>query len=527
MGQAARVIDRDRESWLRVLDGGNDASARAAGDRALAVLLVEDDADDAFLVRNRLRKANPHAVVEIVSTYDAGLRAVRSGRFDAALVDQRLGASTGLSLIERARSAGVTIPLILLTGQTGTDIEIDAIRRGASDYIDKNEMTPRLLDRTIRYSLQRSAAAAELAALQRRYEAAVAGSHDGIWDWNLRTDGLYLSERFKGMLGLDDSSMPSTRAAWMARIHADDRRDVNAAMLDHVAGRTPTLCVEYRMQHCDGEYRWVFLRGLVQNDPDGRPERLAGSQSDITDRKIAEEETRHRALHDSMTGLANRSLLMDRLAHSLQRVEREAEYGFSVLYLDLDGFKAINDGRGHAAGDMVLMEVAARLKNSIRAVDCAARIGGGRVRRPPRSVHTGRPTRTRSPGSSKRASPLRLSSRAGWCAVGVSVGFRVVTDSYAMPSTLIGDADRAMYQAKLGRRRGDALRVVPAPRDRPQLLEADLRRALNRGELKAHYQAIVSSPSRQVVGYEALARWTDVERGVVSPRRFHPGRSTQ
>ena len=374
MAAVESLLDRAPDH-LRLVAGGG-LELVPAEPPHLTVLVVDDDDNDGFLIKSGLARIDPQMRVDLVADCPAARRAVASGKYDAAVVDYRLGSQTGLSLIESLRARGSTLPLILLTGQGGIDVDLDAMRRGASDYLSKNEMTPSMLERSIRYAVRRRADAARLVASQRRYEAAVTGSRDGIWDWDLHSGDFYMSPRFKSMLGFDDARMPSTRAAWLARVHEEDRPAVEEAIADHVAGRTDSLSIEYRVRHHDETWLWMSLRGAVQRDPDGRVERIAGSQSDISERKGAEEEARQRALRDALTGLANRALLFDRLEHAVARARREPGYGFSILYLDIDDFKPINDLQGHAAGDIALVEIAVRLRDLVRGVDCVARVGG-------------------------------------------------------------------------------------------------------------------------------------------------------
>lgn len=487
------------------------------------VLIVDDDEDDAMLTEVSLLKARPDVTIEILLDPIPAFAAIQSGKFDAALIDYRLGATNGLSLIERCRSAGSSLPLILLTGHGGLDVDLEAMRRGATDYLGKDEMTPATLERSIRYAMERDAAAAELLASQRRYEAAVRGSHDGIWDWDVRSGELYLSERFKAILGFDHDTMADTKEAWFSKVHEEDRPALVRSIDDLFTGQSPTLAIEYRMRHRnDGEWRWVFLRGAAQYDSAGDLERIAGSQSDISDRKIAEEEVRHRALHDTLTGLANRQLLEDRIEHAVQRVRRESGYGFSLLYLDLDGFKPINDRLGHLAGDTVLVELARRLRESVRTVDCVSRIGGDEfvvlLDRCTRKVDAEMVSRQIE---SAFAEPIVLPQAD--VRVGVSIGQRVVRDAATPTPELLNDADRAMYAAKLSRRRGDAIKVLPGGRSEQAVsFEADLRTGIATGAVRPHFQPIVDAESKRIVGYEALARWVHHARGNVSPAEFIP-----
>ena len=494
-----------------------------AGPPPRAVLVVDDDDDDAFLIRTGLERLDPSMDIDTVASSADALMAMRRKRYDAAIVDYRLGVTNGVELIEKCRSAGHHLAYILLTGHGSVEVDVEAMRRGASEYLEKAEMTPVVLERALRYAIQRNAVEAELVAANGRFEAAVQGSHDGIWDWDVKTAELYLAPRFKEMLGFADHELPSTRAAWFERIHPDDRTRVEAAFRDHTAGRTENLEVEYQAQHKDGTWRWMLLRGSLQYDTRGIGARLAGSQSDITMRKQAEDQARHQALHDALTGLANRALLVDRLQHAVQRVQRERAYGFTLLYIDLDGFKGINDTHGHGAGDIVLMETAARIKDTVRAVDTVARIGGDEFAIIlDRCAHDHDAAMVAQQVECALLEPISLPEGEDAVIVGASIGVRVVDAPVDNPLALLADADHEMYLVKSARRKG-GLHVVPATvRPRSRTLARDLRRALEADEIRAHYQPIVQARTGALVGYEALARWVHEERGPIGPDEFVP-----
>ncbi len=487
----------------------------------ITVMVVEDDPADGILIRSNLRKADPSIRVELVEDFDKALFGLCSGRYKAATIDHRLGSSSGLRLIELARQRGVSIPLILLTGTADPAVERDALSRGASDFLDKDEATGRLLERTIRYGIARCAVAAELAESERRYEAVVAGSQDGIWDWNLQTGALYLSDRFKASIGMTCTRRTTSFKALLERVHPDDRAGIENAVKDHLAGNADTLSFEYRVEDTAGTSRWFSLRGLVRRDAGGRMIRIAGSQTDVTDRKRGEQNARHQSLHDPLTGLANRALLNDRIEHAIRRLSRETEYGFSLMYLDLDGFKAINDEHGHAAGDAVLIEVAARLRDEVRAVDCVARVGGDEFAiLLDRCVLSKDAHRVAEAIQAKVELPVKFGTEE--LQVGVSSGIRVVTDAASSPAELLSEADGAMYSRKADRKRRNGLHVVRSGSTAELSLDARLRRALNSQLVVPHFQPIVTADSGSIVGFEALARWTDDELGQVSPAQFIP-----
>lgn len=483
------------------------------------VLVVEDDDDDAHLIRRCLFLSAPHLQVEVVATAQAALFKLRGGGYRAAIIDYRLGTTRGTELIERCRASGVGTPMILLTGQGGADVDLEAMQKGACDYLEKSTVTPELLERSLRYAVEQATTRQALVAARNRFEAAIRGSNDGIWDLDLGSGTLFLSPRFKSMLGLEIRDGGDHLGTWFSRVHDDDLPRVEDAIQAASDGRSEGLNIEHRILHADGTWLWVLLRGKLQRDEEGAPVRLAGSQTDITVRRNAEEHTRHQALHDSLTGLANRALLADRLDHLVRRLRRHPEAGFSILYLDLDDFKPVNDEHGHAAGDIVLMEVAARLRDAVRAVDTVARIGGDEfVLLLERCVTAEDAEKVSSNVREAISAPIEI--EAAQVTIGVSIGTRLVADPVDDVLTLLSDADRSMYAAKAGRS-GRVLGLVQRKRELRPTMQDWLRDAIANETLGPHFQPIVCAQSRTVLGYEALARWTHQGESI-SPGTFVP-----
>ncbi|TMA17248.1 MAG: PAS domain S-box protein [Deltaproteobacteria bacterium] len=223
---------------------------------------------------------------------------------------------------------------------------------------------------------ERKRAAEAMRESEERYALAALGSNDGLWDWDLRANRIFFSARWKEQLGAKDSELTDDPDEWFDRVHPDDRERLFGDLSLHLEGRTPHLEVEHRVRHLDGNWRWMLVRGAAVRDADGRAYRLAGSQTDITARKLAEEKLLHDALHDGLTGLPNRSLFMDRLGQALAFQQRRLDYRFAVLFLDLDRFKTVNESLGHTAGDVLLVQVARRLRAIARPGDTVARLGG-------------------------------------------------------------------------------------------------------------------------------------------------------
>ncbi|HEX7579932.1 MAG TPA: EAL domain-containing protein, partial [Thermoanaerobaculia bacterium] len=277
--------------------------------------------------------------------------------------------------------------------------------------------------------------------------------------------------------------------------------------------------VEARLRHRDGSAVWV-LENLTKTDeaPDGAPF-IEGIIVDITSRKRAEDRLLHDALHDALTGLANRALFMDRLDHVIRRARRQG-FLFAILFLDLDRFKLVNDSFGHLSGDQLLVAVAGRIASAIRTEDTVARIGGDEfavLLDGIRDVEEARLAAVRLQASLAR--PFDVGGRNVF--VTASIGIAVGNDD-GRPDDLLRDADTAMYHAKAAGKAQFAV-FEPLMRERAVAtlqLETALRLAVERKEFEVHYQPILSLGDGRITGFEALVRWHHPERGLLFPADF-------
>lgn len=208
---------------------------------------------------------------------------------------------------------------------------------------------------------------------EERYALALQGANDGIWDWNLKSGDVYFSPRWKAMLGYREDEVGQEPKDWWERVHPADKENLETAIQQHLTGKTPHLECEYRILHKEGTYRWMLARGTAIRDKNGEPHRMAGSQTDMTERKVTEQQLLHDVFHDALTGLPNRVVFLERVDQMLARAKRKENYQFAVLFLDLNGFKNVNDQFGHPIGDQLLKAVAARLKRCLRRDDTIAR----------------------------------------------------------------------------------------------------------------------------------------------------------
>jgi diguanylate cyclase (GGDEF)-like protein/PAS domain S-box-containing protein len=494
----------------------------ATGPESLRVLLVEDDEDD-YRHTRELLSAQDQASYELEwsADHDDALTLIREQRHDVYLIDYFLGKHNGLDLVRAGFAARPAAPVILLTGQTDYEVDLEATALGVTDYLVKQDLDTASLERSIRYAVSHQRTIRDLARSEERYALAVRATSDGIWDWDLADDRIYFSPRWHEIMGRPESTEQHLPAVWLDLVHGDDVGPFRAAIAAHVAGATSHLETELRMRHAGGEWRWIRVLGLTVRDAGGEATRLAGSMSDITERRSAERLLEHDALHDALTALPNRTLFMDRVDHVLRAAVRDPAAGCAVLFLDLDRFKLVNDTLSHAVGDRLLIAVANRLSGAVRPGDTVARLGGDEFTVLLPEV----------------CSPVAATTVADRLHRALTRVFRVdghelfltgsIGISLSAPQTsaadLLRNADIAMYEAK---RKGLSRPAVFSDEMRRRMVERltrenDLRRAVEEGLMRVHFQPIVDLESGRISAVEALARWP-AEWDEVSPADFIP-----
>jgi len=352
---------------------------------------------------------------------------------------------------------------------------------------------------------------------EERYALAARGANDGLWDWNLVTGEIYFSPRWGHMLGYSESESWTSPEQWFSHIHGGDTERVRAAITAHCEGKTPEFVCEYRMPHKSGGYIWTLSRGIAVRDLDGKAIRIAGSQTDITEGKVV----------DPLTHLPNRLYFIDRLESAIETARKQDEL-FAVLFVDLDGFKMVNDNLGHAAGDELLIDVAGRLRAGVRSSSrmggsgesVVARIGGDEF-----AIFIGHIQQAAEASIiaarilERLSEPFYFEGRRIFVSGSIGIALSSTGDT---PEELLSNADTAMYRAKAnGKERfeffNERLRKQVVTRFE---IETDLRKAIDGQQLIVHYQPIVSALDQHIRGFEALVRWNHPERGLIPPGEF-------
>ncbi|HEX7299048.1 MAG TPA: EAL domain-containing protein [Solirubrobacteraceae bacterium] len=359
-----------------------------------------------------------------------------------------------------------------------------------------------------------------LAAREAEYRMLAEHSTDFLSRHGLDGTFRYASPVAHTLLGWPPEAMLGETPTTLGMDHPDDVDIYERSWAQALRSDVPRT-VAYRAQRRDGSIVWLETTFRAVRDVDGKAREMVCVSRDISERKRAELELAHRALHDSLTGLPNRTLFLDRLGHALRR-SRRRDARVAVLFIDLDRFKVVNDSLGHEAGDRLLVEVAMRLSSTLRPSDTLARLGGDELTLLCEDVadeHAARAVAERLLDTF--ADPFAVQD--GEAFLHASVGIALSRDGFETAEDLIRDADAAMYRAK---ERGHAFELFDEAmrqdvRDR-LALEAALRRGIDRGELRLHCQPLVSLADERIEGFESLVRWEHPELGLVPPGSFIP-----
>ncbi len=420
----------------------------------------------------------------------------------------------------RAAESGTPTPILVASEPSDAGAIRRAYDAGAADIVPSPVDWDRLIDR-LPFILRNGRESARLKASEQRYALAARGSGDGIWDWDIDKDQALFSPRWCQMLGLHPERVGNHVDEWFDRVHPDDSHALHAALNDHLVGDSDRFQVEHRLRTRFGPYIWVLARGICVRNQHQAPMRIAGSLSDISERKRAETQLLHDALHDSLTGLPNRKLFLDRVGHSLRIRERRHDYRFAVCFIDLDRFKNINDSLGHLAGDELLIKVARAIETGLRQSDTLARLGGDEfaILFDDIDLDSGFLALIERVQHSLTQS-IQLQDRE--ITVTASIGVALSDAQYERGSDILRDADAAMYRAKAkGRATYEIFTNTMHARVSELLrIETELRHALARNELRVYFQPIVDLRGNRLIGFESLIRWQHPEQGLLEPGRF-------
>ena len=484
-----------------------------------SLLVVDDHELNRDALSRRLRQRGYY--VELAEDGEQALTMIARGTFDLILLDIEMPTMSGLEVLKRVRAqySQTALPVIMVTARSeGQDI-VEALELGANDYVTKPIDFPVALAR-INTHLAHKRAVSDLKASEERYDLAIRGANDGIWDWDLLTQEVHWSPRWKTILGLEAATVSDHPNEWFLRVHPDDIGRVQQSLEEHLTSGTGHYECEHRIRFRDDSYRWVLCRGAAVRNESGIATRLVGSLTDITQAKLA----------DALTGLPNRFLFLDVVERAIKRTERRKDYAFAILVLALDRLRVIHASLGPQAADQLLVDVARRLHACLRATDVLtrdepgftlARLGGDEFNVLIDDVADVNHVVAVSERLCRALeAPFEINGQQVFASA--RVGIAVSTTGYRSADEILRDATTALARVQSGASKPiEIFDIAMRQRAMSRLsLETDLRHAIEERAFELHYQPIVSLDSGRIEGFEALLRWRHPQRGLIQPAEF-------
>jgi diguanylate cyclase (GGDEF)-like protein/PAS domain S-box-containing protein len=420
---------------------------------------------------------------------------------------------TWLLLIAWVAAAGFTV-----TGQLATDLVSPALIGGLVLIVMLIGFT------VMQHAFSGGAFAQGHMSDAERRALALSGAGDVVFDWDLVSDRVYVGPEVEQQLGLKRGTLEGSASDWLDHIHPFDRDRYRTSLDAVIEQRRGRICQDFRLRSASGPYHWLRLKARPMVGTDGEVIRIVGTIADVTEAKTAEERLLQDAVHDNLTGLPNRQLFGDRLEAALALAGSDDAIRPTVIVLDLDRFKQVNETVGLSAGDSILLTLSRRVGRLLRPQDSLARVAGDQFavvllseREPDRILAFADMIRRTI------ATPITYADRE--ISLTASIGLSLHdAGAGARGEEFLRQAELAMAHAK--RQGGDRIEVfrptMRSDRDERLTLEADLRRALERGEVKVLFQPIVRLEDRTIAGFEALLRWDHPRLGRLAPSAFLP-----
>lgn len=500
------------------------------------VLVADDDPAQRLLLKSVVEQLGLKVVVA-----ENGIEAVelfKSCEPDLVLLDIKMPIMDGLQASEQIRQDqnGQDVPIVLITGSDDHESISRAFDLGVSDFITKPVIWPILAHR-LRYLLKANATFMDLKSSERRLRNTQKLAAIGHWEWDFTTETIKLSEQMYGLLNLSVRDFNGSIEAFFALLPADVRTRIIDA-LDDAKNGSGFWAIDHMINLNGGGVRVVHQQGEIFYDEHGKPSSTQGLMQDITKRKLAEDEVRHLAYYDSLTGLPNRLHFTENAELNLLLAQKMSSK-VALIFMDIDDFKRVNDGLGHYAGDILLQKVAHRLVEELREHDSVSKsykesgleVSSQQLSRLGGDEFTIMLTELTSRNEVQKVCERLVKTLSK--SIEVSGNELVVSGSFGIAifpedgkdlATLMRHADIAMYQAKaMGK---NNLCFYNENLDSSRLarltLELKLRHAIENEIIEIYFQPIINSETGQLNGAEVLARWNDPELGFIHPDTFIP-----
>ncbi|WP_238180300.1 putative bifunctional diguanylate cyclase/phosphodiesterase, partial [Methylobacterium haplocladii] len=408
-----------------------------------------------------------------------------------------------------------------VTGQIGSDLVQPALIGGLVLIVMLIGFT------VMQHAFAGSGMSHALVSDTERRALALTGAGDVVFDWDVPGDRVFAGQEIESQLGLKRGALEGPAANWLGLLHPFDVERYSAALDTVIEERRGRILHDFRLRSSAGPYYWYRLKARPVIGTDGEVVRIVGTIADVTESKTAEERLLHDAVHDSLTGLPNRELFYDRLDAALALAGQDQRLKPAVIVLDIDRFKAINDAVGLSAGDSILLTLSRRLGRLLRPQDTLSRVAGDEFAVILQSERD--PDRILSFAEMIRraiATPVTYADREVFLTVSVGIALYEGGQGNAAPKRedVFKNAEMAMIQAKRGGGdRTDVFRAaMRSERSDRLMLESDLRKSLERGEMKVLFQPIVRLEDRTVAGFETILRWDHPKLGRIPPSTFMP-----
>ncbi|KJY96928.1 EAL domain-containing protein [Pseudoalteromonas piscicida] len=481
--------------------------------KKVSILVVDDDLVSRELIVECLKIYEFEQIVagdSVAMAYDC----LAKNRFDIVLMDIGLPDGSGVEVLTsiRAKHSAISLPVVMISGDDETNNVVKCLELGANDFVAK-PINIQVLMARIGTILTIKRLKQDVDVANERFALAAKGAHDALWDWFITTDEIYLSARWKQILGLEEGEVEPDFSTFVTRLHDDDMLGFKRALRAHLSGVTDYFEYECRMQNKSGAFRWLLMRGSALRFDNGKPYRMAGSISDITERKVL----------DPLTQTLNTSAFLDKLDMYIQARKSKQLTSFAVVLISIDRYKLISDSYGHHFCDHMAVEVTNRVTSVLQPQSTLARVANDKLAF---VIENPAPINEVLLWLNEEVlKTMMVPLLAGEKKLHISFSASLVFDThlYRYSHDILRDAEIAL--AGLIQQDGDRVRVFKPTqqvslKDRVELEEA-IHHAIEHDEFELYYQPKIDAYGT-IQGAEALVRWRNQDNQFVSPADFIP-----